>query len=110
MNCLSSNADEQMFFKENSNLILFHISAGILSSVPHQSAIRRIRPFDLSPQSSLRNNDIKEEKDDGFGHFIFCFVFLRKKIFTKLIDLCFDEVVLFEPNENYNQQIKRKKP
>jgi len=37
------------------------------------------------------------------------FCFLRKKIFTKLIDLCFDEVVLFEPNENYNQQIKRKK-
>ena len=40
-------------------IFTFCFTAGILSSVPHKSAIRRIRTFHLSPQSCVRHHDVK---------------------------------------------------
>ena len=36
------------------------LAAGILSGVPHESAIRRVRPQHLPPQPRLRNDDVKK--------------------------------------------------
>ena len=41
-------------------------SAGILSSVPHESAIWRIRTFHLPTQSRVRHNDVKTTIPDDF--------------------------------------------